>query len=34
LRFDMVSADVEGVNVTSIPGNPMSKEVEGAAYVA
>jgi len=33
LRFDMVSADLVGVNVTSIAGNPMSKKVEGAAYV-
>ena len=33
LRFDMVSADIEGVNVTSIPVNPVRKEVEGGALV-
>jgi hypothetical protein len=33
LRFDMVSADLEGINVTSIPVNPVRKEVEGAANV-
>jgi len=33
LRFVMVSADIEGVNVTSIPVNPVRKEVEGAALV-
>jgi hypothetical protein len=33
LRFDMVSADVEGVNATSTPGNPMNKDVEGVALV-
>jgi len=33
LRFDMVNADLEGVNVTSTAGNPMNKHVEEASHV-
>jgi hypothetical protein len=33
LRFDMVSADLVGVNVTSTAANPMHKDAEGASHV-